>query len=183
MTVNIFLVIQTLHTQICINSIVRVNVQQVLDSTALRVLCSFRYFIYLQPVTFTLLSKEHHRVVHCCRVDVLNKVFITGFSTLRAYSTAVLSTEFCQWCTFDISHVWDGDNHLIIRIKVFRIEFFWWINDFRTAFVTIFSSYFQQFVFDYFTAYFIIGQDTFQICYLLHNLLVFSMELILHQTC
>ena len=45
-----------------------------------------------------------------------------------------------QRCAFDVSHVRDGDNHFIICIEVFRIEFFWWGDNFRATFVTILLS-------------------------------------------
>ena len=124
MAVDKLLVVQILHTQIGVYSIVRVDIQQILDGTTFRILSTFGDFVYLQPVTLTFLCKEHHGIMHGCRINMLYKVCIAGFGTFGAYPTTVLRTEFAQRCAFDVSHVRDGDNHFIICIEVFRIEFF-----------------------------------------------------------
>ena len=124
MTVNEVCVRKVLHTQICIYSIIRINIQQVLNSTSLGILGTFRDFIYFKPITLTLLSKEHHGIVHGCRIYVFNEVCIAGICTLGAYSTTVLSTELTQRSTFNIAHMRNGNNHFVICIEIFRIEFF-----------------------------------------------------------
>ena len=90
--------------------------------------------------------------------------------------------ELRKRCTLDVSHVGDGDDHFIVGIEVFRIEFFRSIHDFRTAVVTVFLFYFNQFILDYFLAKFLVAQDFFEVSNLFHQILVFSMQLILHQS-
>ena len=124
MAINKLRIFQTLHTQVCSYIIVRVNIQQILNSTSLRILRSLRYFIYFQPIALAFLCKEHHRIVHGSRINMFYKVFITGLRTFRTYTTTILCTEFSQRSTFDITHMRNCNNHLIICIEVFRIELF-----------------------------------------------------------
>ena len=72
MAVDKFLVVQVLHAQIGVYSIVRVDIQQILDGTTFRILSTFGDFVYLQPVTLTFLCKEHHGIMHGCRINMLS---------------------------------------------------------------------------------------------------------------
>ena len=94
MTVNEILVVQVLHAQVCIYGVIRVYIQQVLNGASLRIFGSFGYLIYFQPIALTLLSEEHHGIVHCCRIYMFYKVLIACLCSLRTYPTAVLGTEF-----------------------------------------------------------------------------------------
>ena len=90
--------------------------------------------------------------------------------------------EFRKRRTLDVSHVGDGDDHLIVGIEVFRIEFFRSIYDFRTAVVTVFLFHFNQFVLDDLLAKLLVAQYFLEVSNLLHQVLIFGMELVLHQT-
>ena len=181
-TIDKFRIIQVLHTQVSRYHIVCINVQQVLDGTSLRSLVAFWNFIHLEPVALTLLRKEQKRVVHSSRIDMFDKVFVTGFTSLRAYTATVLRTELRKRCTLDVSHVRDGDDHFVIGIEIFRIELFRSIYDFRTTVVAVFFFHFKQFVLDNLLAKFLVAQNFFEISDLLHQVFVFGMELVLHQS-
>ena len=81
MAIDKFSVFQTFHTKVGSYIIIRINVQQVLNGTSFRVFRTFRNLVYFQPITFSLLSKKHHSVVHCSRINMLNKILVTGFSS------------------------------------------------------------------------------------------------------
>ena len=46
------------------------DIQQILDGTTFRILSTFGDFVYLQPVTLTFLCKEHHGIMHGCRINM-----------------------------------------------------------------------------------------------------------------
>ena len=87
------MVVQVLHAQIGVYSIVRVDIQQILDGATFRILSTFRDFVYLQPVTFTFLCKEHHGIMHGCRINMLYKVCIAGFGTFGSDERTVNLTQ------------------------------------------------------------------------------------------
>ncbi len=180
--VDEFLIVQVLHTQVCSYRIVRLDVEQVLDGTSLRCLVAFRNFVHLQPVALTFLGKEQHGVVHCSRIDVLDEVFIACFTTLRAYSTTVLCAEISQRRTFDVSQMRNGDNHLIVSIEVFRIEVFRSVYDFRTALVTVLLFHLEQLILDNLLAKLVVHQNFLEVSNLLHQFLIFVVQLVLHQS-
>ena len=181
-TIDEFRVVQILHTQVSRYHIVCLNVQQVLDGTSLRSFVAFRNFIYLEPVALTLLREEQKRIVHSSRIDMFDEIFVTGFTSLRAYAATVLRTELRKRCTLDVSHVRDGDDHFVIGIEIFRIELFRSIYDFRTTVVAVFFFHFNQLVLDDLLAEFLVAQNFFEVSDLLHQVFVFGMELILHQS-
>ncbi len=86
--------------------------------------------------------------MHGSRIDIFYKIFVTRFRTFGPYSAASLSTEFTKRRTLDVSHVGDGNDHLIICIEVFRIEFFGGINDICFTFISVLVLDFLQLVFD-----------------------------------
>ena len=176
-----FRIVQVLDTQANIDSVIRVDIQHILNGTSLRVLGTFRYLIYFHPETATFLREEEHRVVHRGRIDVFHKVRIASARSLAAHAATGLCPELGQRRTLDISHVTDGDNHLVVSIKIFRIEFFARIYDFRTPFVAELLFNLNQFVLDYFHAKVFITQYLFEIFDLFQQFIVFVTQLLLHQ--
>ncbi len=95
MAVYELLVVKTsTQTQERLDAVVAFDIEQVLYCTALRVLSTFRNFIAFKPITASLIGEEHHRVVHCCRINVLCKVIVTAVSAFAADSSTRLLTEF-----------------------------------------------------------------------------------------
>ena len=183
MAVDEFLIVQVLHAQVGIDSIVGVDVQQILDGASLRVLRTFGYFVHLQPVALALLGEEHHGVVHRGRIDMFYEVLIAGFGTFGAYPTTVLCTEFAQRRTLDVAHVRDGDNHLVVGVEVFGVEFLGRIHDFGAALVAVFFFHLDEFVLNDLAAELVVHQDFLQVSNLFLDFLVFGVQLVLHQAC
>ena len=119
--------------------------------------------------------------MHRGRIDVFHKVRIARARSLAAHATTGLRPELGQRRTLDVSHVTDGDNHLVVSIKIFRIEFFARIYDFRTPFVAELLFNLDQFVLDYFHAKVFITQYLFEIFDLFQQFIVFVTQLLLHQ--
>ncbi len=73
----------------------------------------------------------------------------------------------------------DGDYHLVIGIKILRIEFSGCIIDLCSAGIAVFLAYFGQFVLDYAAAYFRVIQDEFQAGDKFFDFLILLVEFIL----
>ena len=73
---------QVLHADEGIDAVTCLDVEEVLQGTALSVLSALGDLIDLEPVAAAHLGEEQHRLVHRSRVDVLNEVFITRITTL-----------------------------------------------------------------------------------------------------
>ena len=123
MAVDELLVIEVLDAHECVDGVVGVDVEHVLYGPSFGVLGPFGYFIDFQPVAASLLCEEEHGVVHGGGIDVLYEVLVARLCSLRAYSTAVLCVEFAERCALDVSHVADGDDHFVVGIEVFGVEF------------------------------------------------------------
>ena len=92
-TIDELSIIQSLQSEECVYLIIALNVEEVLDCTTLGIAITLWNLVTLQPVAATLLGEEQHRLVHCCRIDILGKVLITGAGTLGTNTTASLLTE------------------------------------------------------------------------------------------
>ena len=117
-----FRIVQVLDTQANIDSVIRVDIQHILNGTSLRVLGTFRYLIYFHPETATFLREEEHRVVHGCRVDILDEILIARCASPTSNTAASLSAEISQRCPLDIAKMADGDDNFVVGIEVLRIK-------------------------------------------------------------
>ena len=93
MVVDELCIIQSLQAEECIHLVIALDVEEVLDGTALGVAVALRNLVTLQPVAAALLGEEQHGLVHGSRIDILGEVLITGTGSLRTYSTTSLLTE------------------------------------------------------------------------------------------
>ena len=93
MAVDELSVIQASEAEECIHLVIVLDVEEILDGTALGVAVTLRNLVALQPVAATLLGEEQHGLVHGSRIDILGEVLITGTGSLRTYSTTSLLTE------------------------------------------------------------------------------------------
>ena len=118
------LVVELPDVEACVDAVVGLYVEHVLDGAPLRGLVAFWDVIHLQPVAATLLREEQHRVVHRGTIDVLDEVAVACGRALGTHAGTALSTELSQLCALDISEVRDGDDHLIISVEVLGVEFF-----------------------------------------------------------
>ena len=68
MTVDELGIVQTSETEESIHLVIAVDIEEVLDGTALRVAVALRNLIALQPVATSLLGEEEHSVKSLSRV-------------------------------------------------------------------------------------------------------------------
>ena len=73
---------QVLHADEGIDAVARLDVEEVLQGTALSVLSALGDLVDLEPIAATHLGEEQHRLVHRSRVDVLDEVFVARITTL-----------------------------------------------------------------------------------------------------
>ena len=96
-------VVQTFYINKRAHAIALLQVDDVLDSAALRLTVAFRQVIHLNPIQAAPLGKEHHRGVHRSLMDVLDEVFITAARGFCADTAAGLLTELCERGALDIT--------------------------------------------------------------------------------
>ena len=84
---------QFANQEASLNRITRLDHEHILDSTSLSSLRTLRNIIYLQPIATSTTRKEHHRVVHSARIDMLDEIIIARSTTLRANTATSLSAE------------------------------------------------------------------------------------------
>ena len=73
---------QVLHADEGIDAVARLDVEEVLQGTALSVLSTLGDLVDLEPIAAAHLGEEQHRLVHRSRVDVLDEVFVARITTL-----------------------------------------------------------------------------------------------------
>ena len=93
MTVDELGIVQTSETEERIHLVIAVDIEKVLDGTALRVAVALRNLVTLQPIASSLLGKEEHRLVHGGRINILGEVLVACAGTFGTYSTTCLLTE------------------------------------------------------------------------------------------
>ena len=139
---------QVLDTDKGIDLIVGIDIKEILNSSSFGILGTFGDFIHLQPIATPLGREQHNGGVHGGRVDILHEIFFASIRSLGSYSATSLRSEFAQRGTLDVAHVRKGDDHIIVGIEVFGVEFFRSIYDLAFASIAIFLFYLQQFAFD-----------------------------------
>ena len=73
---------QVLHADEGIDAVTCLDVEEVLQGTALSVLSALGDLVDLEPIAAAHLGEEQHRLVHRSRVDVLDEVFVARITTL-----------------------------------------------------------------------------------------------------
>ena len=136
MVLNEIDIVKSLNAKESIHRIVGIYVQEVLYSTSLGCLITFRNFVALQPIAATFLRKEEHRLVHRGRIDVLRKVFISRVGPFTTHSATRLLMKLGQRSTLDVAQMANGDNHRVVRIEVFGIKLVLVGDDFSASYVT-----------------------------------------------
>ena len=81
---------EILHTDEGIDSVSRLDAQEILQCTTLGILSTFGDLIYLEPVATPHLGEEEHRLVHRSRIDVLDEIFVSCIATLSTYTATSL---------------------------------------------------------------------------------------------
>ena len=103
MAVDIILITKITNIEICADTVVGLNTDDILDCTALRGLGSLRYFVYLKPVTSALVGEKEHSTVSICNINMLDEIFLLGGAALGAHTAAVLETVLTQRSALDVS--------------------------------------------------------------------------------
>ena len=116
-------VVELLDVEAGVDGVIRVDVEHVLDGASFGVLGTFGNLIDLQPEAASFGGEEQHGVVHRGGIDTFDEVGIAGASALGAYAAARLRTEVGERSAFDVSQMRKRDDHLVIGIEVFRVEF------------------------------------------------------------
>ncbi len=144
--IDIFLITQCFYIQISHHCIIRLYIYQVLHSPAFGSPGTLRYLVYFKPEAFTVSCKKQHGIMHCGNKEVLYEVFIAHCASFSSEPSPVLPSELCQRCPFYISHFRDGNDHFLVSIKIFRIEFFCIGYYLRPSLITIAAFYIRQFI-------------------------------------
>ena len=61
--------------------------------------------------------------MHICHIYVFNEIFVSGGAGLHSHAAPILGAELRKEGALDIAAVRDGDDHILIGIEIFRIEF------------------------------------------------------------
>ena len=130
----------------CADLVTLLDIDHVLQRTALGLAVALWQLVYLGPIEATLLGEEHHGRVHIRLVYILDEVLIACCTGLSTYATTTLLTEVSQWSTFDISKVRDGDHHIVVGIHILRIELGSHLDDAGATLVGVLLLDFHKFV-------------------------------------
>ena len=175
-------VVEVLDAQNCIDGIIRLNVEHILDGATLGVLVALGNLVTLLPVATALLGEEQQRVVHGGGIDILGKVVVTMTGSLGTYASTALLVELVQMGTLDVTHVRNGNNHWIVGIEVLGIKLVIEGNNLGTTLVAILLLHLLQLVLHHLLATLGVIQDFLQVGYQLHEVIVLLMQLIDTQT-
>ena len=134
-------------------------------------------------MTTSTVGKEHHGVVHGGRIYLLYEIVVSGAACLYANASSSLCSEFCQRSTLDVSHVADGYHHFVVGIEILGIELVGVGENLCTSHVVEHVLDFQQLLFDYLAAECVVGEYLIEVFNLLHQVIVFGMQLILLKSC
>ena len=116
--------------------------------------------------------------MHCCRINILRKIFITSTSTLRANTTTSLFFKISQWSTFDISKVAYCNNDRIIRVEILCIKLMLIWYNLCTTVIAIFFLNFLQFSFHHLLTTLRVIKNLLQVLNGLHKFFKLLMQLV-----
>ena len=111
-------------------------------------------------------------------MNVLDEVLITSRTGFRTDTAARLLTEVCQRRTFDVAEVRDGDNHIVVRIHILRVELGSHLHDLRLALVAVFLFDLDELCIDHVVTHLFAGEQFVQMCDQFLDLLIFSLQFV-----
>ena len=167
----------------CIDSIVRLQLEQILYSTSLGILCALWYLEATQPIYTALLGEEEYHIVSICCIDVFCEVLLTGTRAARAHTATCLSTEVCLQGTLDVSQVRHCDDNRVVSIELLRVELCIRELYLCATLVTIFLLHLLKLVLHHLLTQLWVIQNLLQVSNEFHYLLVFSLQFLYTQTC
>ena len=171
-------IVELLDAQHGINLVVRLNVQHVLNGTALRVLVALWYLIALLPVASALLGEEEQRIVHRGRINIFGEVVVAMTGTLGTQAAASLCAELAERRALDVTHVRNGNNHGVVGIEILGIKLVVKGDNLRLALVAVLLLHFEQIVFHHLLATLRVVQNLFQVSNQLLQVVIFLMQLV-----
>ena len=174
---------QVLDANEGIDAVARLEVEEVLQGTALGILRPLGDLVDFEPVAAPHLREEQHRGVHRGRVDVLDEVLVARVAALGTDTAARLRAEFAQRRTLDIAVVRDGDDHLVIGVEVLGIEFLGCVDDLAATLVGVLLLDLQQLLTDEGGAQLLVGQEGLEVRDLLDQGLVLGTQLVTLESC
>ena len=116
-------------------------------------------------------------MVHRGRIDVLRKVFIARVGPLAAHTASRLLVKLGERRALDVAQMANGDNHGVVGIEVFCIEFVFVGDDFGAPFVTKLLLHFLQFGLHHTLTLFGIVQNKLQSGNKFFQFLIFCVQL------
>ena len=170
-------VLQMLDPDESIHLVIGLNVEQILYSATLACLVTLRYLIDFQPIAPPLLGEEEHSGMHRCGINILDEILVARIAPLRTYAAPILRLEVRQRRSLDISQMGYGDNHLIVRVEVFRIELLARIDNLCAAGIAVFLFQLNSLVLNDFHTAFDTGKYVFQVLYPFQDILIFRTQL------
>ena len=109
---------------------------------------------------------------------MLDEILVARRTALHADPAAVLRTVLGQRSTLDITHMRNGDHHLLIGVEIFRIELLGAHHELRAAFVAVFLPQLDHLVLDDLHLQFGIHQHLLEVFDPLAQFVVFGFELV-----
>ena len=128
--------------------VVGLNINHIEYGTAFGVLLPFRHLEGTHPVAAAFLGKEQEVVVVSAHKDMFDKVFAAHRAAFGADTSASLRTVFVEESALDVSHVGDGDDHLVVGDGVLDAEVRGFVFDGCATVVAVFVADFFQLAFD-----------------------------------
>ena len=120
--------------------------------------------------------------MHRRYIDMLDEVLIARCATLHTDTATVLCAILGQRGTLDITHMRNGDNHIIISIEILGIELLSREDDLRTALVAILLLHLLQLVLDDLHLHTLVSQHCIVVVDTLLQLIALSSQLAVLQT-
>ena len=181
--VDVLLVGQVLHIYICANAVPGLNVDHILNGPALGRFISLGYFVYLQPEALPVACKEQHGTVHVGRINMFYEIFLARVAPPGTHPAPALQPVFVQVGPFDVTQVRDGDHHVFIGIKVFRVEITGGILDDRPAGIVETRLDIQHLLLDQLHLQHLAAQQFIQVPDQFHQLVILGLQTRTFQPC
>ena len=107
---------------------------------------------------------------------MFNEIFFAGVASFSAHTAAALQPVFVERSAFDISQMRNGDNHVFVGIKVFRIEVAGRVFNNSFAGIVKTGLNVHSLVLDHLHLQGFAAQQRFQSAYLDHQLVVLALQ-------
>ena len=178
MRLHELLVVQAAQTQQCVDRVVGLDVEHVLDGATLEVLVALGYLVALEPVAAALACEEQHGLVHRSRVDIFGEVLLACACSLRTYAAARLLAELAERCALDVAQVRYGDDNRVVRVEVFGVELVLVRLDLRAALVAVLLLHLLQVVLHHLLAKLRVAENLLEVGNLTLQLLKLGVQLV-----